>query len=131
METIESKLLFEREALSTGVYVQSYCTDNGIYTSKEFLKKLINQEQGIRLSGVGGHHQNRVAENAIKHIVRSAQTMMIHAALRWPGFVDKDLWPMSLQHAVHLYNNTPNHTNKISPIEIWTQTKSWLPCLCS
>ena len=50
--------------------------------------------------------------------------MMIHAALRWPGFVDKDLWPMALQHAVHLYNHTPNHLNGISPIEIWTQTKS-------
>ena len=82
METIESKLLFEREALSTGVYIQSYCTDNGIYTSKEFLKELGTKNQGIKLSGVGGHHQNDVTENAIKHIVRSARTMMIHAALR-------------------------------------------------
>ena len=62
METIESKLLFEREALSTGIYVQSYCTDNGIYTSKEFLKELDTKNQGIKLSGVGGHHQNGVAE---------------------------------------------------------------------
>ena len=72
METIESKLLFEREALSTGVHVQPYCTDNGIYTSKEFLKELGTKNQGIKLSGIGGHHQNGVAENAINYIVRSA-----------------------------------------------------------
>ena len=56
METIESKILFERQALSAGVQIKLYCTDNGIYTSKDFLKELNHQEEGIRLTGVGGHH---------------------------------------------------------------------------
>ena len=73
---------------------------------------------------MGGHYQNRVAENTIKHIVRSARAMMIHAALRWPGYADKDPWPMALQHAVYLYNHTPNSHNGLSPMEIWTKTKS-------
>ena len=30
METIESKVLFERQALSAGVQIKSYCMDNGI-----------------------------------------------------------------------------------------------------
>ena len=74
METIESRILFERQALSAGIQIKSYCTDNGIYTSRDFLKELSAQKQGIRLSGVGGHYQNGIAEIAIKQIVRSART---------------------------------------------------------
>ena len=45
IETIENKVLLERLALSAGAQIKSYCTDNGIYNSKEFLKELSNQEQ--------------------------------------------------------------------------------------
>ena len=39
-ETIESKMRFEREALTNGVSVQAYHTDNGVFTSKEFMREL-------------------------------------------------------------------------------------------
>ena len=55
-ETIESKLMFERDAQTSGVTVKAYCTDNGVYTSKEFMKELDASGQGIKHSGVGGHH---------------------------------------------------------------------------
>ena len=80
-ETIESKLMFERDAQTSGVTVKAYCTDNGVYTSKEFMKELDASGQGIKHSGVGGHHHNGVAENGIKNVVRIARTLMIHAAL--------------------------------------------------
>jgi hypothetical protein len=82
VETIKSKLVFEREAASVGNQVQQYNTDNGVYTSKEFTTQLENQAQTIRLSGVGAHHQNGPAENAIKNISRRARIYMLHAALR-------------------------------------------------
>ena len=37
-------------------------SDNGIYTSKKFLKELYKKGQGIWLSGTRGYHQNRVAK---------------------------------------------------------------------
>ena len=81
-ETIESKLMFERDAQTSGVTVKAYCTDNnGVYTSKEFMKELDASGKGIKHSGVGGHHHNGVAENGIKNVVRIARTLMIHAAL--------------------------------------------------
>ena len=123
-DTIASKLKFEREAMSVGVQVDSYCTDNGIYTSQEFLDELGKQDQTIRLSGVGGHHQNGVSENAIKNVVRTTRTMMIHAALRWPEQADKKLWPLALQHAVFLYNHTPRQDSGLCPEEIWSGTKN-------
>ena len=119
-----SKLKFEREAYTARVTVKDYRTDNGIYTSREFAKELESKGQGITHSGVGGHHHNAVAENGIKHIVRSAWTMMIHAALRWPAEMQKELWPLAMQHAVYLYNHTPKQDSGLSPMELWTKTKS-------
>ena len=57
-ETVASKLIFECEALQLGIDVLNYQTDNGIYTSQEFLKEMIEKGQGLKHSGVGGHHHN-------------------------------------------------------------------------
>ena len=39
-ETVLSKLKFEREAMGVGVNVKRYCTDNGIYSSMEFMEQI-------------------------------------------------------------------------------------------
>ena len=111
-ETISSTLKFEKKALFNGIQFKAYQTDNGIYTSKEYRKNLSDKEQGLRLSGVGAHHQNSVA-----------RALLIHAALRWPEVSDKTLWPMALQHAVYLHNKTPKMDNGFSPEELWTGSK--------
>jgi Reverse transcriptase (RNA-dependent DNA polymerase) len=123
-ETVETKHLFERDAASAGVIVQAYNTDNGVYTSKEFLHELAEKGQGHRRSGVGGHHHNGVAENAIKNVIRSARTLMIHAALRWPTMTERELWPLAVDHAVWLHNNTPKPDTRFSPEELWCKSKS-------
>jgi transposase InsO family protein len=58
--------LFEQDAMTAGEAAQAYNTDNGVYTAKEFLHKLAEKGQGHHKSGVGGHHHNGAAENAIK-----------------------------------------------------------------
>ena len=125
IETVAAKTTFEREALQVGVKVIDYQTDNGVYTAKEFLNELLECGQGIKHSGVGGHHHNGAAENAIKNTTRKAATMMIHAALRWPDQAEKDLWPLALDHAVYLHNHTPQKAlGGRCPEEIWTQSTS-------
>ena len=106
-ETVAAKMTFEREALQHGIKVKDYQTDNGIYTSMEFLKELVENYQGIKHSGVGGHHHNGAAENAIKNCQRRARTMMVHAALRWPDQNERNLCPLALDHEVYLHNHTP------------------------
>ena len=123
-ETIQAKLTFERECLQHGVQVTQYHTDNGIYSSKEFMKELAEKDQGHRICGVSAHHQNGAAENGIKIVVHKARTMMIHAALHWPGYSEKELWPMALSHAAYLYNHTPNSSCSFPPIELFTSSKS-------
>ena len=67
-ETVAAKLKFEKEAYQVGVTVKDYQTDNGVYTSQEFLKELLAKDQGLKHSGVGGHHHTGAAENAIKNV---------------------------------------------------------------
>jgi hypothetical protein len=90
-ETVAAKQTFEREANMIGNRVENYRTDNGVYTSEEFLRELIEEGQGIAHSGVGGHHHNGVAENAIKNVQRKARTIMIDYDLLWPDQSEKDL----------------------------------------
>ena len=104
-ETVQAKLQFEREAASVGASVQDCCTNNGIHASKEFSSELLVEGQGIKHSGVGGHHQNAV---------RTVRTMMIHSALRWPEHNERNLRPLALSHAVHLHNETPSILSLIS-----------------
>lgn len=69
-ETILANLKFEREAMGVGVTVRRYSTDNGVYNSLEFMKEIHKNNQVIRHCGVGAHHGNGVAENAIGNVVR-------------------------------------------------------------
>ena len=76
------------------------------------------------MSGVSAQFQNGAAENAIKNTVARARTMMLHAAIRWPEVKDQSLWPYALTHAAYLHNQTPNQQSGLSPVELWTKTKS-------
>jgi hypothetical protein len=55
-DTLRSKQTFESEAAQCGVQVESYHADNGHFTAKEFTEQLQQQQQPLRLSGVGAHH---------------------------------------------------------------------------
>ena len=121
-ETQQSMLSFERESASVGVEIKGHNIDNGVCTAKakEILERLQNDSKTSRSSGVGAHHHNGPAENAIKNISHKARIFMFHAAIRWPDTLDKTLWPFAMNHAVHLHNHTPRRKDGFAPIEIWS-----------
>ena len=116
-ETIQAKNQFEREALSFGIVVRNYRSDNGIFSKTEFMKEIYESKQNITFSGVGAHHQNGVAERAIRTVVTRARTMLLHAQLRWPEATSPELWPMAMEHATYLINIIPNINEGLSPEE--------------
>ena len=65
------------------------------------------QDQTITFGAVGAHHQNGAAERNIQTIVPWALSMMLHQLLHWPDAFDEALWPLALEHAVHLWNHLP------------------------
>ncbi len=120
--TLESKKAFERWAKhSAGVKIKKYHADNGIFNSHDFVAHINAMEQEIDFSGVGAHHQNGVAERAIRTVTEWARTMLLHAMLHWPDEVDLDLWPFAMDHAIYLWNHMPNEHMGIAPIEVFTQ----------
>lgn len=123
IESIEAKQRYEKEMFDYGVVVQSYHTDNGIFSAAEYLKEINYKQQQIRFSGSGAHHQNGIAERAIGTIFSIARTMLIHAAIRWPDVIEPDVWPMAISYAVWLYNNMPK-SNGIAPIELVVRSKN-------
>ena len=51
---------------------------------------------------------------------------MVHAAVHWPsnGSDNIRLWPFAVQHAVWLFNRVPNRVTGLTPLEVFTKTKS-------
>lgn len=118
-ETIRSKHRFERHAIQGGVPILGYRGDNGIYRSQEFRTDLANSQQVIEFSAVGAHHQNGIAERAIRTISDSARAMLIHAMIHWPHETSLDLWPFAVEYAVFLYNHMPRRDSLRSPVELF------------
>jgi hypothetical protein len=116
-DTIHSKQLFESTLLEHGINTTSYHCDNGVFTSAEFERHLLDQGQGYRISGVGAHHQNGVAERAIQTVVWNARTMLTHAQIHWPDSFDANLWPFAMDYATWIYNRTPGDSG-FAPIEL-------------
>ncbi|KAL7478510.1 hypothetical protein ACHAW6_004268 [Cyclotella cf. meneghiniana] len=84
-DTIQGKLLLEREAAAVGVKIKALYSDNGVFNSAD---------------GVGAHHQNGVAERSIQTIANMARASMIHASLRWPDCPILDFWPLAMSYAI-------------------------------
>ena len=126
-DTLKAKLMYERDAANAGVKIKAYHTDNGVFTSKDFMSQLLEDNQQIRFSGAGAAHQNGVAERGIQTVVKMARTMLIHAAMRSPqGTITAELWPMAIDHAVWIYNRIPRMDSGLSTFELWSRS-SFLP----
>ena len=108
--------------LQYGFCVKRYHSDHGFFRSAEFKVDLHCKKQVIDFRGTGAHHQNVVAERAIRTVVEWARTMILHAALHWPDEADLKLLPLAMDYAVHIWNNTPNYEPGITPNEIFSQT---------
>ena len=120
-ETLKSKHAFEREARSFGVDIKEYRADLGVFKSQEFQKDLEIQGQRMHFSGVGAHHQNGIAENAIRTVTESARTMLLHAMIHWPNETSVDLWPFAVDYAVYLWNRLPKKDSGLAPIEVFSE----------
>ena len=69
----------------------------------------MKNQHKIRFSGAGASHQNGAAERAIKTVVTMANTMLMHAVIRFPeDTLSTDLWTMAIDCSVWVYNWTPD-----------------------
>ena len=111
-DTVIRKKRFERNLNNFGHSVEIYLGDNSFYRFKEFRDDHKARGQTIEFCGIGAHHQNGVAERAIR-------TVSEH----WPGNVDLSLWSMTVKLAVHIYNMLPNMNTGLAPLGIVTGSR--------
>ena len=123
-DTLRSKHAFENTAEQMGVEISEYRADNHIFNSKAYRADCEDLKQKLDFCGVGAHHQNGVAERAIQTVTLLARTMLIDAAIHWSGEVDLDLWPLAMDHAVWVWNNTPKQGVGFSPLELFSGVRS-------
>jgi ribosomal protein S12 methylthiotransferase accessory factor YcaO len=101
-ETLRAKKAFEQVAAQFGITITGYRADNVPFGSQEFMAHIEDNHQTMTFSGMGAHHQNGVAERAIKTITGLARAMLLHAIIMWPDQANLELWPFALEHAVYL-----------------------------
>jgi hypothetical protein len=95
-QTILGKQAFKREMAKYDCVTIAYRADNGFFAGNAFKNKITKSEQSISYCGVGGHHQNALAENCIGILCQNALAMLLHATLLWPEALNTNLWPIAL-----------------------------------
>jgi hypothetical protein len=117
-ETICGKQKFEKMCMDNGVVVQDYLTDSGTFKAHKFVAHIHETQQTMHFCGTNAHHQNGVTERAIQTISNMARAMILHASMHWKDGIDASPWNMTVNHAIHIYNNTPN--KGVTPADIFT-----------
>ena len=104
-ETLLAKDAYERFLNSVGVSAKAYHADNGRYADKGFVDNCRSQCQTITFCGVGGHHQNGIAERYIKSLTLGGRTLLLHAKRMLPEYISTMLWPF----AIKCFEDRMNH----------------------
>ena len=122
-ETDAGKTKFECLLNDISVSIQEYVSDNStIFSSAAFAENLLSFRQTSHFAGIGAHHQNGVAERGIQTIMSMAQTVMLHATIRWGSVQSSILWPMAVNYVLWVYNHTPNPKPGMAPINLMSKT---------
>ena len=107
-DTLEGKRAFEEHARNSGIKIQHYHADNGVFKARPWVEDCHKKHQRITYAGVGAHHQNGVAERRIRVLQDLARAQMAHASQRWPEAMAANLWPYAIRIANQEWNQAPN-----------------------
>ena len=122
IETIRAKQNFEKFAFDNGVIPLTYLTDSGAFKANKFVQHIRDNNQRIQYCGTDAHHQNGVAERAIRTISNMSRATILHAASRWKHGIDSSMWPMAVHYAIYVCNNIPR-TYNVSPSDLFLGTR--------
>lgn len=68
--------------------VDTYSVNNGVFKANTFINHFREHDQILRFCGVNTHHQNEIAERAIKTFSDISRAMMLHATTHWKDRTD-------------------------------------------
>jgi hypothetical protein len=104
--------------------VKPYHADNNHpFGSAEFQADIKNQDQELTFSGIGAHHQNGLAEIAIRTVTSWARAMLLHLVINWPEQTNLELWPFTMNQAVYLWNHMSSKNTRHAPLKVFASTR--------
>ena len=98
------------------------------FNSHEWRTHCDTNAQTYSFCGVSAHHQNPLAENAIRRITNRARTAMMTTTLHWDllstltNFNLQDFWPFACYTFAELDNDLPRSQQQHSPLSIFSKT---------
>ena len=116
-ETLMAKHAYERFLASLGIDSKAYHADNGRFADKGFRDDCTHSNQIITFCGVGGHHQNGIAERKIKDITLGGRTLLLHAKRMLPEYISTILWPFAVKCYEDRMNNLTFRADGRTPFE--------------
>eukprot|EP00957_Ditylum_brightwellii_P011467 866577-Ditylum_brightwellii.AAC.1 len=116
-QTMVAKLAYERVVREYGHNVGSYHGDNSRFDSKDFTNSCKAAQQTYSYCGIGGHHQNGIAENMNKRLTHSTRTVLPHAKRKQPAVISTILWLFAYNAIEERHNKLDLNANGLSPLE--------------
>ncbi len=123
-ETLLGKHAYEQFLLNLGVTSKAYHADNGHFADKGLCDECTSCHQVITFCGIGGHHQNGIAEQKIKELTLGAQTLLLHAKQMLPDYISTITWPFALKCCKDWLNNLTHCADSRTPYQTIAGLKS-------
>eukprot|EP00957_Ditylum_brightwellii_P080344 6110955-Ditylum_brightwellii.AAC.1 len=86
-QTVAEKFAHEIVMREYGHDLESYHGDKSRFNLEDFTNSCKAKKQTYSYCGVGGHHQNRTAENMNNHLTHSDRTVLLHIKRKWPEVI--------------------------------------------
>ena len=100
-EYTKAKITIEREDQSQILFIKEFHTGNGVFNALDFMEELLKNQQNIGFGGAGASYQNGALYHAIKTVVTTEMTMLVHAALRCAKeTLSTHIWPIKMDYSV-------------------------------
>eukprot|EP00957_Ditylum_brightwellii_P085375 6494986-Ditylum_brightwellii.AAC.1 len=103
-QRVAAKLAYERVLREYGHNVESYHGNNSRFDSEDFINPCKEAQQSYSYCGIGGYHQNGIAENINKCLTPSARTILLHTKRKWIAVISTVLWPFAYRAAEDRHN---------------------------
>jgi hypothetical protein len=114
---ILAKHAYEQFLSNLGVTSQAYHADNGHFSDNRFCDECTSCHQVITFCGIGGYHQNGIAERKIKELTHGVWTLLLHAKQMLPEYISTILWPFALKCCKDWLNNLTHHADGQTPYQ--------------
>ena len=89
--TLVARKEFKHRCAVRGIKVKPYHADNGLFAKPAWINKCKRCHWDLTFCGVGSHHQNGIAEHAIKQVTLIYRKILLHTMQYEPEYYNESV----------------------------------------